>query len=89
MPTSHLRTIYAKVCSGLNSRMIATELDILPGKHFLEYTEIVGGWEFSDVSPMVLEQRITKDPCQIEQIKKACTAIDAGHVLDFGSSEFG
>jgi Xaa-Pro dipeptidase len=75
-----LETIYAKICSGLENRKIATELDVLPAKQYFGYTKIFDGWEFSDVSPMVLEQRMTKDPHEIEQIRKACTAINAGHM---------
>jgi Xaa-Pro dipeptidase len=74
-----IETIYSKICSGLKNRKIAMELDILPVKQYLVYTKIFDGWEFSDVSPMVLEQRATKDPYEIEQIRKACTAIHAGH----------
>ncbi|WP_054030319.1 M24 family metallopeptidase [Desulfatitalea tepidiphila] len=74
-----LETIYAKICSGLKNRKIATELDILPTKQYFGYKKIFEGWEFSDISPMVLEQRMTKDPYEIEQIRKACMAIDAGH----------
>ena len=74
-----LETIYTKICSGLKNRKMATELDILPTKQYFGYKKIFEGWEFSDISPMVLEQRMTKDPYEIEQIRKACAAIDAGH----------
>ncbi len=76
----NIETIYAKFCSGMENRRIATELDILPTKQYFGYTKIFDGWEFLDVSPMVLEQRMTKDPYEIEQIKKACTVIHAGHM---------
>ncbi|MBU0543875.1 MAG: Xaa-Pro peptidase family protein [Proteobacteria bacterium] len=76
----NIETIYAKICSGMKNRKIATELDILPTKQYFGYTKIFDGWEFLDVSPMVLEQRMTKDPYEIEQIKKACTVIHAGHM---------
>jgi len=74
-----LETIYAKICSDLRIRKMATELDILPTKQYFGYKTIFEGWEFSDISPMVLEQRMAKDPYEIEQIRIACTAIDAGH----------
>jgi len=74
-----LETIYAKICSGLKNKKMATELDILPTKQYFGYKKIFEGWEFSDISPMVLEQRVKKDPYEIEQIRKACMAIDAGH----------
>ncbi len=76
----NIETIHSKICSALENRKIATEMDILPTKQYFEFTKIFDGWEFSDVSPMVLEQRMTKDPYEIEQIKKACTAIHAGHM---------
>lgn len=76
----NLEIIHAKICSGLKNKKIATELDILPAKQYFGYTKIFDGWEFSDVSPMVLEQRMTKDSGEIEEIKKACAAIHTGHL---------
>ena len=55
------------------------ELDVLPAKQYFGYTKIFDEWEFSDVSPMVLEQRMTKDQYEIEQIRRACTANHEGH----------
>lgn len=81
----NLETIHAKICSGLKNKKIATELDILPANQYFGYTKIFDGWEFSDVSPMVLEQRMIKDSGEIEQIKKACAAIHTGHLAVLSS----
>ncbi len=60
-------------------KKIATEMDILPAKQLHEFKTIFSGYEFCDVSPIVLEQRKKKDESEITNIRKACKIIDLGH----------
>ena len=74
-----LENIFREISSRLMGKKIGTELDVLPAKQFLEFKEIFSGFDFVNVSPFVLEQRKRKDAFEIEKIKQACEAIDAGH----------
>jgi len=65
--------------SGTEAKKIGTELDIVAVEQFRELKKNFPGYEFVNASPMVLEQRKTKDPSEIARIKKACNAIHAGH----------
>ena len=75
-----LETIYQSVF--LKSRMnkkIGIELDILTADQFFKYKEVFLGYEFVNVSPVILEQRKRKDASEVAKIKKACAAIHMGH----------
>lgn len=75
-----LETVYDKVFSGVEARTkIGTELDILPATQFQEFKKAFSGYEFVNISPVVLEQRKRKDASEINKIRKACEAIDMGH----------
>jgi Xaa-Pro aminopeptidase len=76
-----LANIFKEIFAGweLGSKRIGTELDILTAEQFKDMEKIFGGYEFVNVSPLVLEQRKTKDPSEIEKIRKACDAIHRGH----------
>ena len=76
-----LVNIFKEIFSGrdLGSTRIGTELDILTAEQFRDMEKIFAGYEFVNVSALVLEQRKKKDPSEIEKIKKACNAIDRGH----------
>jgi len=58
---------------------IGVELDILTAEQFLNIEKLFPGCEFVNISPLILEQRKTKTPGEIEQLRKACQAIHAGH----------
>jgi len=60
-------------------RRVATELDVLTAEQFKEMEKVFTGYELSNVSPLVLDQRKTKEPSEIEQIRRACEALHAGH----------
>jgi len=70
------RSVFAK--SRMNKK-IGTELDILTVEQFNKFKMIFSGYEFVNISPMVLEQRKRKDASEIEKIKEACEAMDMGH----------
>ena len=75
-----LENIYRSVFpdSGVHKK-IGTELDILPVDQFYQYTKAFPGFEFVNVSSVILEQRKTKDASEIAGIKKACEAVHTGH----------
>jgi Xaa-Pro dipeptidase len=60
-------------------RRIGVELDILTAEQFLEIEKLFPGCEFINISPLLLDQRKTKDASEIAAIRKACQAIHAGH----------
>lgn len=60
-------------------RKIGTELDILTVEQFNSFKKIFSGYEFVNISPMVLEQRKRKDTSEIEKIKEACETMNMGH----------
>jgi len=59
--------------------LIGVELDVLTAEQFLNIEKLFPGCEFVNISPLILEQRKTKTPGEIEQLRKACRAIHAGH----------
>jgi Xaa-Pro dipeptidase len=74
-----LENIYREIFSNLESKKIATELDIMPAAQYLAFKEVFACYDLVNASPLVLEQRKRKDPLEIKSIEKACQAIDAGH----------
>ena len=75
-----LENIYREVFSESHTDgKIGTELDVLPARQLYDLKKAFPGYEFVDISPVVLEQRQTKDPSEINKIRKACEAIDKGH----------
>jgi Xaa-Pro aminopeptidase len=60
-------------------RRIGVELDILTAEQFLEIEKLFPGCEFINISPLLLDQRKTKDASEIAAIRIACQAIHAGH----------
>ena len=59
---------------------IGTELDLLTVPHARSLSRVLGGRELVDISEVVLQQRMVKDADEIDSIKKACAAIQAGHL---------
>ncbi|MBC8392159.1 MAG: aminopeptidase P family protein [Deltaproteobacteria bacterium] len=60
-------------------KKIGTELDILTVNQFNKFKMIFSGYEFVDLSPVILDQRKKKDESEINKIKAACEAVDRGH----------
>lgn len=58
---------------------LGTELDIIPMLQFQSMTAKLPGLQFSNVSPLVLEQRKRKDSLEIERLRAACAIIHKGH----------
>ena len=59
---------------------VGTELDMLTVPQAQSLGRALGGRQLVDLSAAVLRQRMVKDAGEIASIKKACTAIQAGHL---------
>jgi Xaa-Pro dipeptidase len=64
---------------GRNSK-VGTELDVLTVLQARSMNRSLGMRELVDISGEILEQRTVKDAQEVEKIKKACSAIHAGHM---------
>jgi Xaa-Pro dipeptidase len=76
-----LGNIFKVIFSGpdAGSKTIGTELDILTAEQFQEIKKTFTGFDFVNISPVVLEQRKTKSASEIEKIRQSCDAIHRGH----------
>jgi Xaa-Pro aminopeptidase len=76
----------------LPGEKIGAELDLLTIPHARAVNSALNGRKLVDVSPYILRQRMLKDGCEINSIRKACSSIHSGHlaaasVLSAGISE--
>ena len=76
-----LEKIFNKISGDLSKgiRRIGTELDVLTVEQLDQFKKAFGNYDFVNISPVILEQRKTKGPSEIEKIRKACEAIHQGH----------
>ena len=76
-----LETIFNTMFHSINNgtRRIGTELDVLTIEQFKTFSKIFHNYEFVNITPIILEQRKTKSPSEIEKIRKACETIHQGH----------
>ncbi|MFH1035363.1 MAG: Xaa-Pro peptidase family protein [Pseudomonadota bacterium] len=58
---------------------IGLELDMLPVLEARRWQKALGAREMVDVSPLVLAQRLLKDPGEVASLERACGALAAGH----------
>ncbi len=58
---------------------VATETDVLTVEQWHQFRKAFPGCEFVNVSPLVLGQRMAKEPGEVECIRKACDAVHRGH----------
>jgi Xaa-Pro aminopeptidase len=77
----HLDKIFNKISDDISKGpcRIGTELDILTVEQLGQFKKAFCDYDFVNISPIILEQRKTKDPSEIEKIRKACEAIHRGH----------
>ncbi|HRT62463.1 MAG TPA: Xaa-Pro peptidase family protein [Syntrophales bacterium] len=70
--------------SGAAGKPLGTELDILTVEQFEGIRKAFPGFDFVNITPLLLEQRKRKEPEEIERIRKSCEALHAGHgaILD-------
>jgi Xaa-Pro dipeptidase len=76
-----LDNIYKNIFRDLTqgSCRIGMELDVVTVEQFGQFKKTFLNCEFVNITPVILEQRKTKDPSEIEKIRKACDAIHRGH----------
>ena len=58
---------------------LGMELDILPATQYFQVSEVFSEFDILDISGLILEQRKTKDPQEIEYTKEACRIVHDGH----------
>ena len=59
---------------------VGTELDVLTVLQARNMNQALGMRELVDISGEILEQRTVKDAQELESIKRACSAVHAGHM---------
>ncbi len=59
---------------------VGTEIDVLTVLLARKMNEALGMRELVDISGEILEQRTVKDAQELESIKRACSAVHAGHI---------
>ncbi len=59
---------------------VGTEVDVLTVVQARQMNQALGGSELVDISGEILDQRSVKDAQELESIKRACSAIHAGHI---------
>ncbi len=64
--------------NGIKKGVMGLELDIIPAKFYLSIKKIFPNFEFVDISPFILEQRLIKDDKEIEYAKKSAEITDKG-----------
>ena len=69
--------ISGDLCKGV--RRIGTELDVLTVEQLGPFKKAFHDHDFVNISPVILEQRKTKDLSEVEKIRKACETIHRGH----------
>ena len=86
-----LDNIFNKISDdlGKGARRIGTELDVLTVEQLGQFKKAFRDYDLVNISPVVLEQRKTKDPGEIEKIRKACDAIHLGHEAVLAALEGG
>ena len=59
---------------------LGMELDILPATQYFQVSELFSEFGIIDISGLILEQRKTKDPQEIESTREACRIVHEGHL---------
>lgn len=59
--------------------VLGTELDILSANLYAKLQASFDGFQFVDISPLILEQRLIKDEYEIDCTRRACQILKAGH----------
>jgi Xaa-Pro aminopeptidase len=58
---------------------LGSELDLMPVTTYRRLRAALDGGELIDLSPTILHQRMVKEPAEVEAVRRACVAVDAGH----------
>ena len=59
---------------------LGMELDMLPATQYFQVSELFSEFGIIDISGLILEQRKTKDPQEIESTREACRIVHEGHL---------
>ncbi len=79
-PSSGFKQAAATLAAqGLSGGTLGVELDVMPARLYLRMQDALPGWALADVSPLVLAQRMVKDPQEIAATQRAAAVADAGH----------
>jgi Xaa-Pro aminopeptidase len=71
--------IYRHFFAQLPEGVLGTELDIMTVKQARMLKKSFKGFELTDISKLILEQRGLKDETELVKIRRACEAVHAGH----------
>ncbi|MDL2274554.1 Xaa-Pro peptidase family protein [Desulfosarcina sp. OttesenSCG-928-G10] len=63
----------------INGGRLGVEMDVIPAGLYLKIKKLFHKFEITDVSHVILQQRMKKDEEEISFIKNACKIMDAGH----------
>jgi len=58
---------------------LGLELDVLPARLYKRIGEAFPDWQLVDISRLILDQRMVKEPAEVEATLQAAVAADAGH----------
>ena len=76
----------AREMAGLGERaVVGGELDLTPVNWHRQWQALMPGWEWRDATPLVLDQRMVKDPGEIQAMAHACAVAEAGHRAAFAA----
>jgi len=64
---------------GLTSGAIGTEMDLISARLYQRLQETFPAWSLTDISPLVMAQRMVKDKGEIAATRGAVAVADAGH----------
>ncbi len=64
---------------GIKNGMIGLELDVIPAKFYLNLKKTLPEFDFVDITPLILEQRIIKDKKEIKYARKSCEQVVKTH----------
>lgn len=62
--------------TGIQKGTIGLELDVIPAKFYLNLKKTLPEFNFVDISPLILEQRMIKDEREIKHLKKSCEQVE-------------
>jgi len=58
---------------------LGSELDLMTVATYRRLRGALEGGELVDLSPAILQQRMVKEPVELDAVRRACVAVDAGH----------
>ena len=64
---------------GLTGGVLGTELDLIPANIYRRLKEVFPNWSVTDVSSLVVTQRMIKEEGEIRAAERAAVVADAGH----------